>query len=70
MIRRNFLNTMGRLTLFGALTVVSALAITKGKHPENGKCTVSKFCQNCGLLTDCDLPDAITEKDKSIIRNS
>lgn len=56
--------------MFGALTAISALCLTKAQHGGSNECRINRFCSKCKLLSDCEMPEAQSEKSqKSVTQN-
>ena len=66
MQRRDFLTATGRYTLYGVLAVIAAFSIKNARPPSEAGCTPGRSCNDCKLLSGCDLEKA--EETKSAAR--
>lgn len=59
--RREFLESMGRGTLLGALSTVVVMCGLRGRG-QSAAATCPSGCSRCPILHDCDLPEARSER--------
>ncbi len=62
MNRRIFIERTGRGILLGALAIVSGILVSRRQVSLDTKCSANFQCRNCGKLSDCQLPEAETER--------
>ncbi len=59
--RREFLESLGRGTLLGALSTVVVMCGLRGRG-QSAQVVCPSGCSRCPILHDCDLPEARTER--------
>jgi hypothetical protein len=62
MKRRNFIDQTGRAFLLGGLAVLAGLLVSRRQVVKDTGCIADFQCRNCRILTDCQLPEAETER--------
>ena len=62
MNRRNFIEKTGRGILLGGLAIVSGVLVSRRQVVKKSQCTERFMCKNCGKLSNCQLPEAETER--------
>jgi len=62
--RREFLTTAGRAILGGALGLLGVSLFVKGLSSPGRSCVNDSYCRTCGVLSDCNLPQALSFRDR------
>ncbi|MBN2354437.1 MAG: hypothetical protein JXD23_17835 [Spirochaetales bacterium] len=62
--RREFVKTAGRVLLGGALGLLGASLFAKAVSGAGGSCINNSSCRTCGLRSDCNLPQALSFRDR------
>jgi len=63
MKRRDFLDQTGRVFLLGGLAAVTGLLVSRRQIVKETSCIADFQCRNCRILSDCQLPEAETERE-------
>ncbi len=58
MHRRDFITTVGRYAIYGALGVIAAVSLKSARQSSGTVCTEDIPCRECRELTDCNLDPA------------
>lgn len=62
MKRRDFVASAGRISLLGALALVSGVLLSRRQVKLSTDCSSEFRCKTCNKLKDCKLPEAETER--------
>jgi anaerobic selenocysteine-containing dehydrogenase len=62
--RREFLKTAGRAALGGALGLLGLSLVGKAVAKPGQSCVNNSYCRGCGSLSACNLPQALSFRDK------
>jgi hypothetical protein len=58
MQRRDFLTDTGRYILYGVMAVIAAFSLRNARPSSEADCTPGISCNDCKLLSGCDLDKA------------
>ena len=62
MNRRNFIDKAGRGFFLGGIALVAGVLVARRQVVHGSSCTANFHCKNCSRLSECQLPEAETER--------
>jgi hypothetical protein len=63
MDRRGFIQKVGRGSMLAALAAVAGILVARKQVQPGQECSDGFRCRECRILSDCQLPEAITTRD-------